>query len=157
MVSIAILVSIMLIVSMIFQRASMAWDAGMRKAELDMTARGVADFAAFELSMAVRDASMFPEFNVGGNTADFWMLGDADPTNRAVRRVTYSGSGGITRDGVALAEGVTSVSFECVPVPSMPGELPRYVDVTVTVTNAYGENVEYQSRAQFANRNRSRF
>ena len=162
LVAMAILVVIVLIVSMIFQRASVAWDTGMRKTELDMTGRGVADFMAQELSMAIRDTNTCKEFSVAGKAATFWMLGDADPTNRAVRKIDYSGDAVATRQengasSATLAEGVKDVIFECEPVDVPPGELPNYADVTVTIVNGFGEDIKYQSRAYFVNRNRNRF
>jgi prepilin-type N-terminal cleavage/methylation domain-containing protein len=153
LVAMAILVIIVLIVSMIFQRASVAWDTGARKAELDMTGRGVADFMAQELATAVRGTNRFTDFSVSGSAANFWVLSDATATNRAGMEVTYSG---VTRNGEPLAEGVQLVAFSCEPASPSAGELPRYADVTVTLTNNYGSNVIYQSRAYFMNRGRDR-
>ena len=151
LVAMAILVIIVLIVSMIFQRASVAWDTGARKAELDMTGRGVADFMAQELASAVSGTNRFTNFDVP--PGHFWVLSDATATNRAGMEVTYSG---VTRNGDALAEGVESVDFSCEPAAPSAGELPQYADVTVTLTNNYGSNVVYQSRAYFMNRGRNR-
>jgi prepilin-type N-terminal cleavage/methylation domain-containing protein len=161
LVSMAILIVIMLIISMIFQRATAAWDAGTRKAELDLTGRSVADFIAQELSMAARDTDQHAGFDVAGNTANFWLLGDADTNGtRAFIQVSYSGSGGVARNGTLIAEGITDVRFECNPASPMPpldADLPLYADVTVTVTNDYRERVLYQSRAYFMNRTRNQF
>jgi prepilin-type N-terminal cleavage/methylation domain-containing protein len=151
LVAMAILVIIVLIVSMIFQRASVAWDTGARKAELDMTGRGVADFMAQELASAVSGTNRFTNFDVP--PGHFWVLSDATATNRAGMEVTYSG---VTRNGDPLAEGVQSVAFSCEPASVEAGELPLYADVTVTLTNNYGSNVVYQSRAYFMNRGRNR-
>jgi hypothetical protein len=81
------------------------------------------------------------------------VLSDATATNRAGMEVTYSG---VTRNGEPLAEGVQSVAFSYVPASVEAGELPLYADVTVTLTNNYGSNVVYQSRAYFMNRGRNR-
>lgn len=156
LVAMAILVIIVLIVSMIFQRASVAWDTGARKAELDMTGRGVADFMAQELAAAVRGTNRFSEFSVAGSAARFWVLSDATATNRAGMEVTYSGAAGATRNGESLAEGVREVTFACEPASVLDGELPQYADVIVTLTNNFGSNIVYQSRAYFMNRGRNR-
>ena len=149
LVAMSVLVIIVLIVTMIFQRASAVWDTGMNKAELDMTGRGVADYVAQDIASALDR----PFFSASGGAAHFYCLGEASRSNGAISKVDYSYSGGtLTRNGTVLVEGLKDFAFTNSP-PS-GGNLPLYVDVTVTVTNEVGVQSLYQSRAFFLNRNR---
>ena len=152
LVAMSVLVIIILIVSLVFQRASTVWDAGMNKAELDMTGRAVVDYVAQELSAAVRNTNAYSTFNASGHTADFWVMGDANGTNRAVSQVNYNfAAGALTRNGIILVEGLKELSFSN---STVAGELTGFVDVVVTVTNEMGVESLYQSRAYFMNQDR---
>jgi hypothetical protein len=160
----SILVIIVLIVGMVFQRASVAWETGMRRADMNMTGRAVADFMAQEMSRAVLSSN--DSFTASGASATFWILGDAESAaRRAVREIGYSqNGGGITRtDSGSAAEMCADVpglvlEFEEGPRAST-AELPVYVDIRVTVSDggAPSLDVVYQARAFFPNRNRYRF
>jgi len=150
LVAMSVLVIIVLIVTMIFQRASAVWDTGMNKAELDMTGRGVADYVAQDISSAL---DLPYSFSASGGGANFYCLGEASSSNGAISKVDYSYSGGtLQRNGTVLVEGLKDFAFTNSP-PS-GGNLPLYVDVSVTVTNEVGVQSLYQSRAFFLNRNR---
>ena len=151
LVAMSVLVIIVLIVTMIFQRASAVWDTGMNKAELDMTGRGVADYVAQDISSALD----LPSFSASGANAHFDCLGEASRSNGAITKVDYSyGGGKLERisagNTTVLVEGLKDFAFSSPP----GGNLPPYVDVTVTVTNEVGVQSLYQSRAFFLNRNR---
>jgi prepilin-type N-terminal cleavage/methylation domain-containing protein len=146
LVAMSVLVIIVLIVSLIFRRASASWDAGMNRAELDMTGRGVADYVAQELS-----AALPVNFSASAGAASFKVLGVVS-TNPAISSVSYAFSGGaLSRNGTKVAEGLKAFEFVATP---LVGEMPAYVDVIVTVTNEVGAESLYQSRAYFLNRNR---
>jgi len=146
LVAMSVLVILVLIVSMVFQRAATVWDAGMNKAELDMTGRAVADYVAQELAAAVPINFV--------SALDFSVLGEASGANRAICAVKYEFASGILkRNGTEMVQGLTD--FVLTPTPSAGWVgLPQYVDVTVTVTNSAGAKSLYQSRAYFLNRNR---
>ena len=157
LVAMFILVVIVLIVTLIFRRATTAWDSGMNKAQLDMTGRGVADYVAQDLAMAVETAA-YP-FSASGAAADFWVLGEASGTAGALTRVQYVYNNGmLSRKGdgstnyTVLVEGLKGFAFSSVPSSAIG--LPSYVDVNVAVTNEAGIQNLYQSRAFFLNRNR---
>lgn len=156
LVAMSVLVIIVLIVSLIFRRSSAVWDAGMNKAELDMTGRGVADYVAQEISAAFPVSS--PNFGPGG-AASFRVLGAAsnNPTISSLVFAFSSGALSLTRDGVKTTLAEDLKDFEFVSSSSMAGDLPAYVDVVVTITNEVGAESIYQSRAFFMNRNRYRF
>lgn len=154
LVAMSILVIIILIIGMFFQRASVSWDTGSRRAELLLTGRAVADFMAQEMQQSVPS----PDFDANGATATFWILGDAVGALRATQQVHYAAvagkatrtCGGTTAE---LAEGVTALEFG----EGDPGEngLPLWVDIKVSVSNEVDSKV-FQSRAGFPNRSRDR-
>jgi prepilin-type N-terminal cleavage/methylation domain-containing protein len=164
-----ILVIITLIVSKMFQQASVSWDTGTRKAETNMKGRAVVDFIARELSEAILTPPYYPDFNVSGSIAEFWMLGTADSVRRAPMRVKYSQAnrhvsffpalnGGATpppEDGL-LSSGIKDVLFFA-PSPASAGMLPPYATVEVTVTDDKGIDHKFQSTAFFKNRDRAAY
>lgn len=148
LVAMSVLVVIVLIVTLIFRRATTVWDSGMNKAELDMTGRGVADYVAQDVSAAIINGTH--SFSASGGSANFWVLGEANSTNGAISNIKYQFSGGaLSRNSTVLAEGLKDFAFT-----NSGSGLPLYVDVVVTVTNEVGVESLYQSRAFFLNRNR---
>jgi len=102
----AILLVIVMLTTRIFHQATVAWESGARKAELDMTGRSIVDFIARELEQAVCDSVIIKNtaFDVpnGGDYAKFVMM-NAEPTtnNRTLRAVYYkydSGSKTVNRE-----------------------------------------------------------
>ncbi len=153
LVSMALLVVIVMIIGMFFQRASVAWDTGARKAEVLLTGRAVADFMAQELAMAMPATNSW-NVPTGGNSASFLMLGDATATLRATQTVHYAfNAGAVTRNETNMCDGIYSLSFEPENIPGDPNPFPVWVDVVVTVSNSFGYGV-FQSRATFPNRGR---
>jgi len=150
LVAMSILVIIVLIIGMFFQRASVVWDTGSRRAEMLLTGRAMADFMAQEMQQAIPG-----DFNANGASATFWMLGDAAGGLRATQKVMYASSGGrVTRNGAELGDGVSGLAFE--EGPAGNNDLPLWVDIKVTVSNEVNDVKTYQSRASFPNRDRDR-
>lgn len=154
LVAMTVLVIIVMVVMQIFRRASTAWDTGMDKTEGDLMGRAVVDYLVRDMASAIVDTNASPShtFTASGTGIDFWSLGAASAGTDAVTRVTYSFGGTITRNGIVMIEGLSSLTVAS--GPSVPGEPPRYVDVTATVTNAAGVTNSYEARAYFPNRNR---
>jgi prepilin-type N-terminal cleavage/methylation domain-containing protein len=151
LVAMSMLVVIVMIIGMFFQRASVAWDTGARKAEVLLTGRAVADYISQEMEMAMPIANTW---NVSGSSASFMILGEATATLRATQTVSYAFSGGVvTRNGQPMCEGVGGLDFVEEVVTGDPNELPLWVDIKVTVTNEFGPTV-FHSRATFPNRGR---
>jgi len=152
-----ILMIIVLITSRLFQQAAIVWDVGTQRAELNMRGRALAAYMAQELSMAVP----------GGFSLDtpskvtFQMLGDADSTNRAVRKIVYTlAAPNITRTVDAgsadpMSDGVKDLRFDLIPTGASSTNMPLGVSVSVTVTNDVETRV-FESRAYFENRDRNR-
>ena len=161
LVAMAILVLIVLIVTQIFSQATIAWNTGARRAEMNMTGRAVADFVAQELSQAVLNSTY--TFTAGGGSASFWVIGDATNSTRAATNVQYNYSGNaVTRNGQTMTDtNVLGFAFVKTPFPGGgPLDLPLYVDVQVTVSDGAPVNASnkvFESRAEFPNRNRYRF
>lgn len=154
LVAMSILVIIILIIGMFFQRASVSWDTGSRRAELLLTGRAVADFMAQEMQQGLPS----PDFDANGPTATFWILGDAMGALRATQQVHYAAvAGKATRTcggtTLELAEGVTALEF-AEGDPGVYG-LPLWVDVKVSVSNEVDSKV-FHSRATFPNQTRER-
>ena len=154
LVAMSILIIIIQIIGMFFQRASVAWDTGSRRVELLLTGRAVADFMAQEMQQALPSS----DFDANGAMADFWILGDAMGALRATQKVHYAATAGKatrTAGGVTaeLSEGVTALDFS----EGDPGEfgLPLWVDIKVTVSNEVDVKT-FQTRATFPNRARER-
>jgi prepilin-type N-terminal cleavage/methylation domain-containing protein len=164
-----ILLIIVMIVAQLFQQARVMWDTGMRRSEMNMEGRAVADFMAQELSMAVR-GSNYPNFSATGASAEFHMLGDATNSTRAVRTVRYEFDGSaatkkLTRNGDSMLEDTSTdghpfmekLKFSTEPDPSGdPNVLPLFVDVIVTVSDggSPASTKVYESRAVMINRKR---
>lgn len=152
LVAMSMLVVIVMIIGMFFQRASVAWDTGVRKAEVLLTGRAVADYMSQEMEMAMPVTNTW---NVSGSSASFMILGEATATLRATQTVSYAfvaGNGQVTRNGQPMCEGVAGLEFESETVGG-PNPLPLWVDIRVTVTNEFGPTV-FHSRATFPNRGR---
>ena len=157
LVAMGILMIIVLITSRLFQQAAIVWDVGTQRAELNMRGRALAAYMAQELSMAVP----------GGFSLDtpskvtFQMLGDADSTNRAVRKIVYTlAAPNITRTVDAgsadpMSDGVKDLRFDLIPTGASSTNMPLGVSVSVTVTNDVETRV-FESRAYFENRDRNR-
>lgn len=144
LVAVAILLIIVAIVAQIFQQANVAWETGMRNVEATMKGRAVADIIAQELAQAIPSNG---SYSVTAAGASFIKLGRADATNsfKALQPVAFSWSGGaVSRDGVPMAEGVDNVEVE-----PTGGTMPKYVTVTVTISNHI-----FQARAFMQNRER---
>ena len=164
LVAMSILVVIVLIVSQIFAQATIAWNTGSRRAEMNMTGRAVADFISQDLSQAVRNSNHM--FNASGYTASFWYLGDATNTVRATNSVSYRLQNNAVERKVNAGsyEAITDtnilmLTFIATPL-SFGTDLPDYVDVQVTVSDnapLNASNKVFESRAEFPNRNRYRF
>lgn len=154
LVAMSMLVVIVMIIGMFFQRASVAWDTGQRKAEVLLTGRAVADFIAQEMEMAMPVSN---SWNVSGSSASFLILGDATATSRATQTVSYAFnpvSGEVRRSGQAMCEGVNNLQFdEEAAAAGDPNPLPLWVNIRVSVSNAAGITV-FHSRAAFPNRGR---
>jgi prepilin-type N-terminal cleavage/methylation domain-containing protein len=155
LVAMSMLVMIIMIVGMFFQRASVAWDTGVRKAEVLLTGRAVADYMAQEMQMAMPTA----DFDANSGTATFMILGEATGSLRATQLVSYALSGSkVTRKLNAgsdeeMCDGVEGLNFEEGPVNGSD-ILPRWVNIQVTVSNEVGPPTVFQSRASFPNRGR---
>lgn len=149
LVAMSILVIIVLIVGMFFQRASVVWDTGSRRAELLLTGRAVTDYMAQEMQSAIAVDI------VNSNDIDLVVLGESAGGLRATQRVRYATSGTLVRrNGVDMCDGVSGLEFAEEPA-SASNALPLWVDIKVSVSNEVETKV-YQSRAVFANRDRDR-
>jgi prepilin-type N-terminal cleavage/methylation domain-containing protein len=163
LVSMAILMIIVAIVSQFFQQAQMSWDSGTRKAEMNLNGRAVVDFMAQEIGQAVNGGEYEGTFKISGSTAEFVILGVPTPTNCTYVKYEDAGSG-ITRATAEFptkpgsGDLVAPVGIKLNPfvLTGPPGELPLYVDVSVTVSSTEGPAVTkvYQSRAFMVNRKR---
>lgn len=166
----AILVVIVLIVGMVFQRASVAWDTGMRRADMNMTGRAVADFMAQEMSQAVLGGSN-SIFSIASSKAEFIAIGQAESSGmRAARRIVYDLSGNRITRTVSLPDGGSPETMDMCEEDNglqlgfeegagAGTELPAFVDIKVTVSDGGTPPLLtiYQSRAAFANRSRYRY
>ncbi len=155
LVAMSMLVVIVLIVSMLFQRASAVWGTGENKVETLMTGRTVADFIAQEMQMALPTG-----FVVNATSVEFYKLVDAyveSPKDvRAMRYIKFDfGSGTLnyhltTSAGTSVepvCEGLVDVEFT---EERIPGDaLPLWVDIVVTVTNSVGRKQKFQTRVSF--------
>ena len=156
----AIMVIIALIVAQFFQKASLTWDVGSRKAEAVMKGRAVVNAIVQDLQWAIPAVSGGYPFEITANSAKFWMLGNPKDGKRAMRYVEFELAGGeVTRKvtyypadastAEALADGIISIVFS--PVVSS-GELPPAITISITLTNQQS----FQSTAWLINRNHSR-
>jgi prepilin-type N-terminal cleavage/methylation domain-containing protein len=156
----SILVVITLIVSKLFQQASVAWDTGLRKAENTMKGRAIADFIAQDLASAVQDDNLYKEFTGTGSAPEFWSLGEAVGATRTVRFVKYDASGGgisRTEDGGTSVQLVGSgATLTVLSIGGTATNLPLYAVVKVVVADAARTN-QYQSTAYFGQNKRNTF
>jgi prepilin-type N-terminal cleavage/methylation domain-containing protein len=156
----SILVVITLIVSKLFQQASVAWDTGLRKAENTMKGRAIADFIAQDLASAVQDDNLYKEFTGTGSAPEFWSLGEAGGATRAVRFVKYDASGGgISRtedSGTPIQLVASNATLTVFCVGGTATNLPVYATVKVVVTDG-ARTVQYQSTAHFGQKKRNTF
>lgn len=159
----SILVVITLIVSKLFQQASVAWDTGLRKAENTMKGRAIADYIAQDLVSAIQDDNLYKEFTGDGDAPAFWALGEASGTRRAVNYVTYSSDftrtvkdspSGATLESAKLVGSGATLTVQC--VGGTTTNLPVYANVKVVVTDG-GRTVQYQSTAYFGQNKRNTF
>lgn len=104
MVATAIFMIIVFILSSAFHQGTVAWDAGTRKAEGNMTARSVLGYIAKELSMAVADTNWLQaSINDNANSIEFVTLrgerpeDPIDTTNRVARKIRYRLTGDVIK------------------------------------------------------------
>ena len=168
LVSMAILVVIVLITAQLFTQATTVWNTGTARAEVNMKGRALADFMAQEISQAIMNAD-YP-FTASGNTAKFWVLGNATTATRAAQKIEYYTSSATVFRKVTYSDGSSVNDEMCVAISTPPefiptaalasgtNQLPLYVDVKVTVSDQGSPptNRVYESRACFYNRNRYR-
>lgn len=135
LLAMTILVIIVLIMSTVFHQSSVAWDAGMRKAEGNMAARAVLGFMTRELRGAVVDPVNTPcLIQEGGASLSFWRV----TTNGALQEIEYawqSGAQTIERNGTQLVENVTHFSVETPDdgVSTYSTNLPRWVRIRLAM------------------------
>lgn len=91
-----ILIVMVLILSKIFHQASVAWSAGFRRAEGNMTGRSAVGFMARELMNAVADEDILNDIDI--SDGEPWitfisLAGDCDAGVRVARKIRYQQNG----------------------------------------------------------------
>jgi len=156
LVAMAILGMIVVMCGQIFEQATTSWNTGVRKAEMAITGRGLADFIAQDMSRCV--VTPDKPAVLTGLTPSFWVLDETEINasgGHVFQKVTYafpsSGSGvPTTRNGVMLApDGMV----EAVVLGGDPAK--GHVEVTVTVKDELTADQKiFTARAWLANRDR---
>lgn len=154
LVAMAILAIIILIVSGIFHQSRIAFDAGVRKTDLNMEGRAALDLMASELSRAVAEGNSYytNDIRPGGSDISFWTMGMATNGERVASYVTYKMSGTelvrkferaspllpyperIAGGDVPLAENVARLFFTTSDGASHTTNLPVYIDVELELS-----------------------
>ena len=148
LVAMGILMMIVLMMATLFHQSSMAWDNGLRQAEMSIQARAAMSMIRKDLSQAVASEDYPCSFS--GNI-DIHVLDEFSPENavnetRTVKHVKYSGKiyryeAEVDRDlndtGGKNAQLLGSVtSFKVTPSPNWNNSktnLPPWVDITMTL------------------------
>lgn len=87
-----ILIVMVLILSKIFHQASVAWSAGFRRAEGNMTGRSAVGFMARELMNSCADSDIFYDqgyWNGAQSVKFITLAGEPDEYGRVARQITY--------------------------------------------------------------------
>ncbi len=151
-----ILMIIVLMLANIFQVSARSWEVGMRQADVGLEARAAINLLQQDLARAVASSNALQQFTISGSSLSFAMFADEGSTNSAaIERVSYSGSGGLTRtlDGASsvLCEG-GDFTFVAIPASAGASGLPGAVEVSLKMTSdkpfaskvrVYAEDHEY--------------
>jgi len=160
LVAMGILMMIVLMMSTLFHQSNMAWQNGMRQAEMSIQARSALSLMRRDLAQAVKDDRF--ECNFSSSGFDVYVLGRAENGVRTVEWVKYSlGGKEIMRASESLSPGANyGSSFGDPPAPllgsvsgfdlkyplgSSSTNLPAWVDISITLekksSGAAGINV----------------
>ena len=151
-----ILVVMVMILSKIYHQANVAWSAGFRRADGNMTGRSAVGFMARELMNAVGEAEYLNNYNIaGGSSISFISLtGENASSERVARRITYEKSGkelkrteqkatagnyGAWGQGVAntMVTNVESLYFTLPStVPYEYATLPEWIRIKLTIARS---------------------
>ena len=148
LVAMSILMLIVLMMSTLFHQSSMAWDNGLRQAQMSIQARSALSRIRNDLSQAVASAD-YP-CKISASSIDIYVLdklSEDEDDRRAVKHVVYSGKIDRHESEVALdgsdrnrrgGKFLDSVdSFKVDTSPNWDGSsdtLPEWVDVTITLS-----------------------
>ena len=151
LVAMAILMLIVLMMATLFHQSSVAWNNGLRQAEMSIQARSAMSIMRRDISQAV--ASEEYKCNFSGSSIDIYVLGTTTGDVRTIRRIKYSRSGSaITRSSAEFRPGsggnyfgtafnqksgslVDNVEdFQVTPGPGGSAtNLPAWVDIELTL------------------------
>ena len=187
LVSISIFLVIAIGLAATFDKGTVAWENGTRRAQLGLTGRAVLDVIARDLQNAIASTNYPCNFPGGGSTMDFHVLTEprVSPSYYTARKISYEVdsdnilirkaeaiqaagspptytpvSNGMTTN--RMADGIIEFSI----ASESPGgdRLPLFVDVFIRVRTDVDEtrNLEqndrvYGRRIYLANRNRYRY
>ncbi len=90
LVAMSILMMIVLMMSTLFQQSNMAWNNGMRQAEMSIQARAAMSLIRRDLSQAVAAEEYPCSFSSGGFSV--YVLGTTTGDVRTIKKVRYSGT-----------------------------------------------------------------
>ncbi len=140
---------IVMMMSTVFHQMRMAWDVGMRRVKLNIEGRAALAFMARELSHAVADTTLRCFLHDGVDRAEFYYVGEATETNRAIYWVQYrfqdervlrqvarhdlNGYPGafVPQGEAVLARNVRALRFFTDDGRNYTTNLPRYVDILI--------------------------
>ena len=157
LVAMAILGVIVVVCGQIFEQATTSWNTGVRKAEMNIVGRGVADFIAQDISRCVMPPGAPPQLS--GSPVIFTIIDESSvPANPKARRtITYKLGNPPTRQVDSGTE------FKLAPPGMVQGVVVTrspdggHVDVTVTVKEDDARSTftkSFKARAWLANRDR---
>jgi len=89
LVSVAILMMIVMMMSGVFHQVRVSWDIGMRRNSLNLEGRVAVVFMARELSQAVANEKLTCLITEGAKVIEFYMLDEATTNSRAICYVKY--------------------------------------------------------------------
>ncbi len=156
LVAMAILMIIVLMMATLFHQSSMAWDNGLRQAEMSIQARAAMSMIRKDLSQAVASGGYdgLLRCNISpGSSFSFPMIGgEADEDYRSVQKVSYSGGSSITRNSqrmsatgpgsygnyggggnAKLLDNVSSFRIDTPGGAHYTTNLPEWVDISLTL------------------------
>ncbi len=154
LVAMAILGIIVVICGQLFEQATTTWNTGVRKAEMNMAGRGLADFIARDISRCVMPTNKSPP-TFGGGSASFWVIDESSVPGQpeALQEIKYSLGDPPTRNSVSLAP----KGLILPPIVVTESDSGGYVDVAVTVKEDVEGSTEtktFKARAWLGNRDR---
>jgi competence protein ComGC len=149
LVAMGILMMIVLMMATLFHQSSMAWDNGMRQAEMGIQARAVLSMMRKDLEQAVASKEYHCSF--GGGSFEVYVLGTTTGDVRTVKRVKYSGKidwesedydpgsgggyfgSGFVEKGELLESKLVDDFSVTTPSGTFSTNLPPWVEITITL------------------------